>query len=94
MNGEVKDNAALSRYELDVGGEIAVAVYQMRDGQRVFTHTEVPKSLSGQGVGSALARGALDDARARGMTVVPLCSFIAGYIKRHPEYQDLVAETP
>lgn len=92
MSGEVKDNAALGRYELVVDGATAFASYRMQDGRRVFTHTEVPESMAGQGVGSALARGALDDARARGMAVVPRCSFIAGYIERHPEYQDLVAE--
>lgn len=91
MNGSVTDNAAESRYELAVDGATAIAQYQLRDGTLVFTHTEVPESLSGRGVGSALARGALDAARARGLPVVAQCRFIAGYIQKHPEYQDLLA---
>ncbi|MBP2312867.1 GNAT family N-acetyltransferase [Azospirillum soli] len=93
MSGEVKDNAALGRYELVVDGATAFADYRMEDGRRVFTHTEVPESMAGKGIGSALARGALEDARAKGMAVVPLCPFIAAYIERHPDYRDLVAGT-
>ncbi|MBP2300658.1 GNAT family N-acetyltransferase [Azospirillum picis] len=89
MDAKVRNNTAHSRYELTVDDATAVAVYEIRDGAIAFTHTEVPRSLSGQGVGSALARGALDDARAAGKKVVPLCSFIAAYIERHPEYKDL-----
>ena len=53
-------------------------------------HTEVPKELNGRGIGSALARGLLDIARTQGLTVKPLCPFVAGYIAKHPEYADLV----
>ncbi|WP_372395640.1 GNAT family N-acetyltransferase [Azospirillum sp. HJ39] len=90
LHADVRDNAAQSRYELTVDGATAVAVYELRDGEIVFTHTEVPKSLSGQGVASALAKGALEDVRARGLKAVPLCSFFAGFIERHPEFHDLV----
>ncbi len=91
MTGTVTDNPAQGRYELVVDGATAFAAYRVRDGELVFTHTEVPESLSGRGVGSALARGALDAARARGLPVVAQCTFIAGYIRKHPEYQDLLA---
>jgi predicted GNAT family acetyltransferase len=53
--------------------------------------TEVPEALEGQGIGSALARGALDDVRAQGLQVIPLCPFVAAFIRRHPEYLDLVS---
>ena len=90
--GPVFDNVAEHQFELVVDGFTAFAAYQ-RDGNAiVFTHTEVPPELQGQGVGSALARGALDAARAEGAEVVPLCPFIASYIRRHPEYLDLVSE--
>jgi predicted GNAT family acetyltransferase len=57
----------------------------------VLVHTEVPEALSGRGIGSAIARAVLDDARAHGRRVVPECKFIASYISRHPEYAGLVA---
>ncbi|MCW2585224.1 MAG: GCN5-related N-acetyltransferase [Frankiales bacterium] len=67
------------------------ALFQLRDDAVVLTHTEVDPAFEGQGVGSALAKGALDDVRAQGKRVVPLCPFIARYIENHPEYADLVA---
>ncbi len=88
---EVVDNAAQQRFELTEGGETAVAEY-VRDGDTItFTHTVVPPALEGQGIGSRLVTAALDDARAKNLRVVPQCSFVAGYIDRHPEYRDLVA---
>ncbi|CAO3451039.1 GNAT family N-acetyltransferase [Azospirillum largimobile] len=86
----VRNNEQLNRYELTVDGATAVAEYELRDGKIVFTHTHVPESMSGKGVGSALAKGALEDVRAQGKKALPLCSFIDGYIKRHPDYADLV----
>lgn len=87
----VRNNAAESRYELEVDGFMALAAYHLRGGAIVFTHTEVPDALEGQGVASRLIRGALADARARQLKVVPICSFVATYIDRHPEQQDLLA---
>jgi hypothetical protein len=89
---EVQNNRAASRFELVVDGKLAKAEYKLRPGAILFTHTEVPPELEGRGIGSQLARAALDAARAEGLGVVPLCPFIASYIKRHPEYQDLVVE--
>ena len=87
----VTRNDAQHRYELDDDGRVVgQAVYHERDGRRVFTHTEVDEGHEGEGYGSTLARGALDDARAQGIAVVPLCPFISGWIDRHDEYADLV----
>ncbi len=69
---------------------MAMAVYQLRGGKHIFVHTEVNADYEGKGVGTALARFALDDVRAQGGTIVPLCPFIAAWVKRHPEYQDMV----
>jgi predicted GNAT family acetyltransferase len=79
-------------YAITVDGRHAGrALFQLRDDAVVLTHTEVDPAFEGQGVGSALAKGALDDIRAQGKRVVPLCPFIARYIQNHPEYADLVA---
>ena len=89
---EVKDNRQESRFELEAGGATAIAAYRLSEGGRiVFTHTEVPQALEGQGIGSALIRGALEHVRAEGLKVVPACSFVRGWIERHPEAQDLLA---
>jgi hypothetical protein len=90
----VRHVAEQQRYELLVEGQpLGVAAYSEQGEQMVFTHTEVDPSLSGQGLGSVLAKGALEDARRRGKRVVPQCEFIAKYIERHGEWQDLVDPT-
>ncbi|TDT33051.1 GNAT family N-acetyltransferase [Naumannella halotolerans] len=89
----VADNPARRRYEIHAGDDLlGFAAYELGDGLITFTHTEVDPSLGGRGVGSTLARHALDDARDRGLKVQPLCPFIRGWIDRHPDYASLVAE--
>ena len=88
---EVTLNQAEQRYEARVGDELAGSAYFETDDELVvFTHTEVDDAFEGQGVGSSLARFALDDVRAKGLKVVPRCPFIKGWIDRHEGYQDLV----
>src|SRR4051812_45827786 len=88
----VTDNPAESRYEARIDGELAgFSEYHLTKASIVFTHTLVLDQFEGHGVGSTLARGALDDVRAKGdRTVVPVCPFIHGFIDDHPEYSDLV----
>jgi predicted GNAT family acetyltransferase len=87
----VADVPQRMRYEVQVDGQLAgFANYRRRGGQVVFTHTEVDDAFEGQGLGSKLAKGALDDARSRGLRVVPQCPFIAEWIRRHADYADLV----
>jgi predicted GNAT family acetyltransferase/glutaredoxin len=90
---EVVDVPEASRYELRIGGEtVGVAAYRLRGDDRiVFLHTEVDDALEGRGLGSTLIGEALDDARERGLAIVPLCPFVSRYIQRHPEYQDAIA---
>ena len=88
---DVRQNTTHHRFELDADGHKAVAYYRLGPGVITFTHTEVPQALSGRGIGSKLAQGALDAARAQGLKVVAECLFIAGYIDKHPEFADLVA---
>ncbi len=84
------------RYELTLAGEHAgELVYRDRGGNVVaFLHTEVDPTVQRRGLGSALVAGALDDARRRGLSVAPLCPFVDAYVRRHPEYADLVVADP
>jgi len=83
-------NLEAMRFEIQKDEYLAVLEYQLGEGKIIFTHTGVPAALEGQGIGSRLARAGLEHARAEGLRVVPLCSFIAGYIHKHAEYQDLL----
>jgi uncharacterized protein len=88
----VRDNPTKRRYEiLDEHDTVAgFTDYDLRDGVLTFVHTEVDASFGGQGIGSKLAAGALDDVRTRGLRVAAQCEFIAGYLEKHDEYADLL----
>ena len=89
----VTNNEDEHRYEAHIGEELAgIAEYSLGEGLVTFTHTEVQDAFECRGVGSALARTALDEVRAAGeLKVRPLCPFFRTWIERHPAYQDLVA---
>jgi predicted GNAT family acetyltransferase len=87
----VTDNAARSRYELVEGGLIAFADYQRGDGRLVIPHVETPPALRGGGVAGRLMAGVVEHARADGLKIVPLCSYAAAWMRRHPEHTDLLA---
>jgi predicted GNAT family acetyltransferase len=88
---EVHNDPDNHRYVLEVDGETTgKAVYHVRGGRNYFVHTEVDPGHEGEGLGSALAQNALDDVRARGQQIVPLCPFITAWLNRHPDYQDLI----
>lgn len=88
---EVRHRPEARRYELILSGQAcARAEYQTEGDRVVFTHTVVDPSLAGRGLGSQLARGALEDVRRRGQRVVARCQFIADYIDRHEEWHDLL----
>ncbi|CAM3408954.1 N-acetyltransferase domain-containing protein [Deinococcus saxicola] len=86
-----RDNEAAQQYEIHMNGELAGhAEYRPLEKARELPHTELKDQFEGQGLGSRLVQFALDDLRARGLKVVPTCPFVADYIGKHPEYQDLV----
>lgn len=87
----VENNEAAQRFEANIDGQLAVLTYRLFPRHLVLDHTEVPKPLAGQGLGTKLVRAALDFARDKQLRVVPLCPFVAGYLRRHPEYQDLLS---
>ena len=88
---EVRNNPEQSRYELEVSGEIAVADYRRQGDTLLITHTHTPMALRGQGIAGRLVAGMLDDVRAHGLKVTPLCSYVVDYFERHPDQQDLLA---
>ena len=92
MISPVRDNKELKRFELDADGLTAFVTYRVADGVLTFLHEKEPSEREGKGVGSALARGALELARGYGLKVVPRCPFIAYFIRQHPEFQDMVAK--
>lgn len=90
----VADNAEQRRYEARQGSEVAgFILYRLDPGRMTLIHTEVAPALEGKGIASLLVKEALDDIRRRGLTIVPICPFVRGYLRRHPEYTDLVART-
>ena len=87
----VRDNKALSRFEMDVEGTVAFANYRLTPQAVVITHTETPRALRGRGIASELVGGALDLIRADGRKVIAGCGFVVDYLYKHPEYADLSA---
>jgi predicted GNAT family acetyltransferase len=87
---DVRDNAELQRFELDVGGRMAFAEYRLDEGVITFVHTETPTALTGRGIASTLVRGALEQVRAKGLKVIPQCSFVSRFISKHPQFADIL----
>ena len=90
----VADNPQASRYELWLGATRAGLIeYRSKPGVVFLIHTEVDPASAGQGLGERLVAGTLEDLRARGLKLVPLCPFVRAYLRRHPDQDDLVAVT-
>ena len=87
----VRDNKAKSRFELDIDGNIAFANYRATPLAVIITHTETPAALRGRGIGSELVKGALELIRGEGRKVTAGCSFVADYLRDHPENRDIMA---
>ena len=86
----VAHNRDASRFEAHVDGHLCVAEYRLADGVMSIHHTLVPPPLEGRGIAAALVAAALIQARAKGLRVRPVCSYVASYMRRHPETQDLL----
>ena len=95
MTTTVIDVPDRQRYEaVRDGTMLGYAAYQKTDQLIVFTHTEVSPALEGQGVGGQLVRGALDHVRSQGLSVLPICPFVQGWMARHRDYMDLDYRRP
>ncbi len=90
-NIPVQHNLAEHRFEATVDGLLCVCDYRLSNGVATFTHTEVPPALGGRGIAAALVGAALDWSKQENLKVLPACSYVAAYIRRHPQYQDLMA---
>lgn len=84
------NDEANKQYTISVDGQTPLIEYIKASGKIFLTHTEVPKALEGKGIGSWLVKAVLEDIEKRDLTLIPLCPFVAGYIKRHPEWRKLV----
>jgi predicted GNAT family acetyltransferase len=90
MSDTIVDNKEGHRFEMAVGDDMAVAYYSIEGGKYVLLHTEVPLAISGQGVGSRLARLVFDEIDTRGARIIAKCPFMSAFAARHPEYNRLV----
>ena len=85
----IRDNPERHRFEADLDdGSFAFAEYLLLKGRIIFTHTEVPPEDEGKGIGARVVKAALEDTRKSGFKIVPACSFVVAYIRRHPEFDD------
>ena len=93
MNTQIADHPQHHHYALHIDGKSAAHIeYRMHGDKTIeLVHTEVGKDFEGKGLGSQIVRFALDDARKRGLEVIPTCTYIAGWVQKHPDYADLVA---
>lgn len=85
---DVTHNADRHQYELKTDHGLAVAVYRQQGDTRVFVHTEVPPEDEGKGIGAKVVGAALEDTRRQGLKIVPSCSFVVAFVRRHPEFDD------
>ena len=90
MGYKLIDNTEGKQYEYHINGVVAKIEYIRTKDKIYLTHTEVPKELEGQGVASALVKDVLKDIESKELTLIPMCPFVASYIKRHPDWKKLV----
>ncbi len=88
---DINHDAGAHRFSVEVEGHRGSLDYTLRDDVMTLTHTEVPRPIGGRGIAAALTRTALDTARREGWKVAPACSYAVAYIRKHPEFDDLLA---
>ena len=90
---DVRHNTAAHRFEVVIGGQLARADYRIDGRVMQIFHTEVPDAFEGRGIAASLVRAAIDYARGNGFKVLPACSYVRAYMRRHPEAQSVLAAT-
>ena len=92
MDVVIEENKVKKRFEGKVEDKLAIIDYIRAEDKMYLTHTEVPSELEGKGVASKMAKFALEQIKQEGLKLVPLCPFIASYVKRHTEYKEILAK--
>lgn len=92
MEAKIKVNETTNQFELDTPQGLALIAYELENNTMSILHTEVPEEMEGKGIGSDLAKFALDYAREKHLKVKVYCQFVKVYLKRHSEYQDLIVD--
>lgn len=92
MEVKIKENTEKKRFEVEVENKIALIEYIRAEDKMYLTHTEVPTELEGKGIASSMAKQVLQQIKDENLKLVPLCPFIASYIKRHPEWKEILAK--
>lgn len=93
MDPDIRDNAEAHRYELPIGQDLAVVIFNLSGQNLMITETLVPEALEGQGIASRLAKHVVADARDRGLLILPVCPFFSAYLQKHPEHAEVVHPT-
>lgn len=93
LDPEIRDHAAMKRYELPVDGDVAVVTYNLSSTSLMIAETLVPERLEGKGLASRLAKHVIADAKERGLVILPVCPFFSAYLQKHPEHADAVHPT-
>jgi predicted GNAT family acetyltransferase len=89
---DIYNNQQRQQFQIEIDGQLASLEYRLHEGTIVLMHTEVPPALGGRGIGSALAEYALNYARTHHLPVKIYCPFVAAYVRRHPEQQDIIVK--
>jgi predicted GNAT family acetyltransferase len=92
MEVKIKENKEKKRFEAEVENKLALIEYIRAEDKMYLTHTEVPSELEGKGIASSMAKQVLQQIKDEDLKLVPLCPFIASYVKRHPEWKEILAE--
>jgi uncharacterized protein len=94
MTPKITNNTIMHRFEVEVDAETAFLEYSLESNVITFTHTRVPSSIGGRGIGTALVKAGLDYAAQNGLRVVPECPFVAAFLEKNPQYQRRLGVTP
>ena len=91
MEIEVSENKEKKRFEVSLEGKLALIDYIRAEDKMYLTHTEVPSEMEGKGIASSMVKQVFQQIRDENLKLVPLCPFVASYLKRHPEWKDILA---